>query len=245
MKSMWKSIRNRIKCLNDEGSALLTVILIITFLTILATILLYITGMNFQIKQADYQNKKNFYTGEEALEEIKTNLIMDISKAAVLANEEMACNYAGLSSEELRVNQYNNFFVEHLQEIWDDKLAVYGSWDALLNSYHSNHTDFELEMDLVTYDANGNGSLSSDEALDVVANSGMIYIRGLKIKYVNPDNKLTTKISTDFRITAPAIDWSANAALTALPDGVDAAAAGKKELVTPKDSIVYTNWKKE
>ena len=55
------------KKLDNRGSALLIVILVVGFLTILATTLLYISGMNFQIKQADYQNKKNFYTGETGL----------------------------------------------------------------------------------------------------------------------------------------------------------------------------------
>lgn len=231
--------------MDNAGSALLTVILVVAFLTILATVLLYITGMNFQIKQADYQNKKNFYTGEVALEEIKMELMKDISKAAALANSDVAMNYIGLSSKEVRTAQYNNYFVTRLQEVWDEKLATYGNWDALLRSYHSNPTDYTLTMNLEVYDSNGNGSLSSDEALEIDPNNGIIYIRGVKMKYTNPDNKLATIISTDFRITAPDIDWSAESSLSTLAAGVEAETAGTKELVTPRDSIVYTEWTKE
>ncbi len=245
MKKMWNNRKNRIKPMNNRGSALLTVILVVGFLSILATVLLYITGMNFQIKQADYQNKKNFYSGEVALEEIKAGLMEDISKAAALANADVAMNYAVLDTRELRKLQYNNYFVTHLQEIWDEKLATEGNWDNLLNEYYSNHTDYTLTMDLETYDDNNNGSLSSDEALEIDSNNGIIYIRGLRMKYTNPNNKLATIISTDFRITSPEIDWSADNSLTTLADGVDAETAGTKELVTPKASIVYTEWTKE
>lgn len=245
MRKVLNVIRKRIKRLNNEGSALLTVILVVAFLTILATVLLYVTGMNFQIKQADYQNKKNFYTGETALEQIRTELMKDVSKAALLANDDMAMNYVSLDTEDLRELQYHNYFTSRLQEIWDAKLATHGCWDNLLRSYYTNTTDNTLEMDLAKYDANHNGTLSSVEALDIDSNSGIIYIKGLKMTYTNPDNKLTTIISTDFKITAPAVDWSADSSAQTLPTGVTAVQAGTKELVTPKDSVVYTEWSKE
>ncbi len=240
-------MKSRIKRLDNKGSALLTVVLVVTFLTILATILLYITGMNFQIKQADYQNKKNFYKGEEALEMVRARLMADVSEAAVLANQDMMCNYSSMGSEDLRVNQYNVYFTEHLQEIWDAKLVTRGSWDNLLNHYMdlSDASDYTLTMDLDTYDANHNGSLSSDEALEITEHQGMIIIHGIELKYINPDNKLATKISTDFRITAPELDWSAYGTKMALDEGVSAEAAGTKEMVNPCDSVVYTEWKKE
>ena len=237
-------MKNSIKSLNNAGSALLTVILVVAFLTILATILLYITGMNFQIKQADYQNKKNFYEGEIALEEIKTELMKDISEAAALANSDMAANYIGMGNKDVRKLQYNNYFTARLQEVWDAKLATAGSWDNLLSGYYNNTTDNKLEMNLAARDFNGNGSLSSDEALEIDANNGIIYIRGLKMTYTNPSNKIATIISTDFKITAPEIDWSAEASLSTLA-GVTAEQAGTKELVTPKRSIVYTEWVRE
>lgn len=249
LRDMWVSIRNRIKRLNDEGSALLTVVLVVTFLTVLATILMYISGLNFQIKQQDYQNKKNFYTGEEALEEIKASLMLDVSNAALLANEDLAADYASIGSEDLRMSEYNTYFVQHLQELWDAKLATYGSWENLMRSYlhYADPADYELRVDYDTYDTNHDGVLSSSEVLTVNEMNGSVIVKGFGIKYTNPDNRLTTMIMTDFRVTAPAIDWSANASRTEWKSGVDTAAALEEgmELVTPTDSVIYTNWVKE
>ena len=36
--------------LNNAGSAIVTVLVVVTFITILATVLLYISGLNYQMK---------------------------------------------------------------------------------------------------------------------------------------------------------------------------------------------------
>ena len=46
---------------NNAGSAIVTVLVVVTFVTILATVLLYISGMKFQMKVADYRTKESFY----------------------------------------------------------------------------------------------------------------------------------------------------------------------------------------
>lgn len=240
----------RIRNLNNNGSALLTVILVVAFLTILATTLLYITGMNFQIKQADYQNKKNFYSGEIALEEIRAGLMEDVSKAAVEAYADVAMNYISLQTDAgdgaVRQLQYNNYFVTRLQEEWDADLAANGnSWDSLLTTYRTNGT---LKWDM-TRDTNADTHLSSTEVLVVSADAGKIVIKGVQMEYIDPATQLTTIISTDFEVSAPAIDWSACASLDTRPTGVDdtnvATTIAVKNVTTPSGTVIYTNWKKE
>lgn len=225
---------------NNQGSALLTVILVVAFLTILATTLLYITGMNFQIKQYDYRNQKNFYTGETALEEIRAHLMQDISVAAVQAYDEVNMQYVSLGNKDLRRLQYNTAFVAAIQEEWDAKLAPYGgSWKGLLDSYH---TDGELSLD-VAYDANGDGILTSAENLFLDENEGLVRIRGIKLKYTN-SNGLTTLISTDMEVRAPEIAWSVENTLNGL-SGVSAEDAATRKKVDVSNCVIYTDWKKE
>lgn len=263
LRKIWKRMRNRIKRLDNRGSALLTVILVATFLTILGTILMYITGMNYQIKQADYQNKRNFYTGEEALEEMKSRLIKDVSDAALLAHEDMAVYYASLTSEDMRKSMYYTCFYERMDELITDRMTMYGSVDNWMNSYSQTAqleypgidpdtgnivpgAGFTVEMNLDKYDANNNGSLDKSEAIVKDENHGYYEIKGIKVKYVDPETKNTTKISTNFKLTPPPIDWSANGTATALPAGIiDGAAVGDKELVTPVDCVIYSDWLKE
>lgn len=234
--------RKKLLALNNKGSALLTVILVVSFLTILATTLLYISAMNAQIKQADYHNKQNFYVGEQDLEYIRAVLMEDVSKASVLAYQDMSMNYIAAPDASLRELQYNNFFITRLQEVWDDKLASNGGyWDTLMASYASTGT---VTMSLDN-DASGDGHLSSSEALALDVNNGTAIIKGVKVQYTNPQNKITTIISTDFKVSAPPIDWSAEGSYTVLQSGHDATYAATKTLVTPVDSVIYTNWKKE
>lgn len=55
---------------NNAGSAIVTVLVVVTFITILATVLLYISGMNFQMKVTDYRTKESFYQAEVLAEEL-------------------------------------------------------------------------------------------------------------------------------------------------------------------------------
>lgn len=220
--------------MNNKGSALLTVVLVVGFLTILATTLLYISGMNLQTKQADYQNKRNFYSGETALEEIRAKLMEDASWASVEAYNDVTMRYVTLQNKGTRKLEYNRVFVEKLQKRWnDEKLpAVGGSWQALLDSYHS--PGYKLELD-TTY----------PDVLAVDENNGYIRIRGVQITYIDANTKLTTLISTDLDVRAPEIDWSAEETIKTLPDGVDAENAAKKTTVDASTCVRYANWKKE
>ncbi len=231
--------------MNDRGSALLTVVLVVGFLTILATTLLYISGMNFQIKQADYQNKKNFYTGEEALEEIRANLMIDTSNAAVEAYNDITMRFVSLQTKELRQLEYNNVFVAKVQEEWDADLLAHGnSWVPLLSSYCTGGSDYTLAIN-DAYDANHDGAFSSAEVLELHPDEGYVRIRGLQMTYINPTTKLTTIISTDMDVYAPGIDWSAEGSVVSLPAGVSQQDASRKTEADVSGSVRYANWKKE
>lgn len=232
--------------LNNRGSALLTVILVVGFLTILATTLLYITGMNSQIKQADYQNKKNFYTGETGLEEIRAQLMIDASEAAVVAYNDVSARYVSLAAADMRQLEYNKVFVESLQKIWDDKLATRGNnWSNLLGTYYTGGAAYTLELDS-GYDSNGDSSFSSAELLELHAIDGYIRIRGLEMVYTDPHTRLTTIISTDLDVHAPAVDWSAEGTSLTLPAGVTSqAAAIKNDELDVSGCVRYANWKKK
>lgn len=55
--------------LNNDGAALVTVIVVITFISILATVILYSSGMNFAMKTTDIKTKVSFYDAETAMEQ--------------------------------------------------------------------------------------------------------------------------------------------------------------------------------
>lgn len=235
--------------MNNRGSALLTVVLVVGFLTILATTLLYISGMNFQIKQADYQNKKSFYTGETGLEEIRAHLMEDASKAAAAAYNNVTMHFVTAETKDIRQLEFNNEFVVQLQKVWDDKLALEGNnWSNLIKDYYTDGTDpnspYTMKFDSA-YDSNHDGVLDSSELLDVHDIDGYIRIKGMKMTYINPDTGRTTIISTDMDVYAPNFDWSAEGTSTELATDVTAEMAAQRTTVDVSKCVRYANWKKE
>ena len=63
--------RFKLKKLNNDGAALILAILIVMFVTILTTLLLYVSVINYEMKTTDYSTKVSFYGAEEPLEELK------------------------------------------------------------------------------------------------------------------------------------------------------------------------------
>ncbi|MBR1855395.1 MAG: hypothetical protein IJ794_20010 [Lachnospiraceae bacterium] len=220
---------------NNRGSALLTVILVVAFLTILATTLLYITGMNFVIKQADYQNKKNFYTGETALEEIRAKLMEDIVSVAAEEAFNRSCkNYVSQGVTDVRALEYNGYFVEEVGKALNAKLGA-GTWTDYLNTCYTDHTHGTLTVASPGVTRDGAGDLSADVTYQVDTTKGIVIIKGLEMEYIN-DKSLATLIATDIELEAPALFTERDPAL-GLPDT-------DKIKVDVSRSVRYTNWEK-
>lgn len=233
--------------LDNRGSALLTVILVVGFLTILATTLLYVSGMNFQIKQADYQNKKNFYIGETGLEQVRANLMKDTSEAAAKAYNNVSMRFIAAGTKDFRQLEYYNEFAAQLQEVWDAKLAVNGNnWKNLIQDYYTSDPAYMLTLDPDgIYDSNSDGVLESTELLELHVTEGYIRIRGMRMTYIDPDTNRATIITTDMDVYAPALDWSAEGTSKDLASGVTAEMAAQRTTVDVSKCVRYANWKKE
>lgn len=115
---MGYSSRNR-KKMNDKGFALVVVIVVIAFISILATILLYVSGMNYQIKVTDYRTKESFYQAEVILESFRATLISDASDAMKDAYRETVSSYLRETNAADRENVYEEAFYDAFQKYWD------------------------------------------------------------------------------------------------------------------------------
>ena len=224
---------------------MLTVILFVAFMTILATTLLYVTGMNFQIKQTDYQIKKSFYTGETALEEIRAGLSAIVSEAAIEAYDDFMMEYLTVPGE-MRRQKYNELFVDKLWEKLEAKVGAADAWDETLATYITNDK-------AKLYWANATEAmphLNSATALSKDTEKGVVKIKELKLQFTD-DKGLTTIITTDLELRVPEFVWpELNSSLQVL--GTDAegntitkAEAGEKHKTDVTRCVIYTNWKKE
>ena len=249
--------------LNDKGSALLTVLLFVAFLTILATTLLYVTGMNFLIKQADYQNKKNFYINETALEEIKARLMSDVVAYAgkeAVAKSSTTFASAGNTSDagEIRALEYNGYFTEEVcKRLYADMTAGgYTGWTAYLSSKKEDaKATVTMQKDTFTLVNTADGkpklgdeSTVTDGVVIVDEVKGIVTIKGITVSYINTKNGVAGVISTDLEIHAPEIDWknvtkSETAFLT--EDTADGKDPKDKKTVDISKCVRYTNWEKK
>ena len=66
---------------DNRGSALIVCIIVLLFVSILATVILYMSGVNYRMKKTDMFSKYAFYAAEEPLERMQSNLIIPMSVA--------------------------------------------------------------------------------------------------------------------------------------------------------------------
>lgn len=112
--------------INNSGSTLVLVIVVIAFVSILTTTLLYLANMNYQMKSTDYKTRVSFYGSEIPMEEIRMQLTKDASHAAKLAYNDVLVNYGNYTSSDggLRRAQYQDKFLTQLQTVWNDRTKV-------------------------------------------------------------------------------------------------------------------------
>ncbi len=98
---------------NNKGAALIVCIIILLFVSILATVILYMSGINYRMKKTEFHTKVAFYAGEEPLERMQTNLVVPVSEAINLAYATTNTHYTDLGTpDERRAYFYNEFYKE-------------------------------------------------------------------------------------------------------------------------------------
>jgi len=102
---------------DNKGAALIVCIIILLFVSILATVILYMSGINFRMKKAEYHTKIAFYGGEETLERMQSNLVVPVSEAYNLAYTTTNTHYTDLGSPDARRAFFYNEFYKELQTI--------------------------------------------------------------------------------------------------------------------------------
>lgn len=235
--------------LNNKGAAMVTVVVVVLFVTILATTLLYISAMNFQVKQTDYRNQKSFYYCEVPMEKFKTKFTEDASEAALLAYEDTVKNFSYLGTSEARREAYYKKFVFEIKKDWNAHSS--GDWKTWLNGLAYWFVDADgdgandidtVDVDINAPDANGDGAYSTDEMLEIHEDKGYVLIKGIVVTTTDADG-YTSIITTDFYVEAPNINWGVDAAEMTAPANMETAL--KKDPIEVAEFVKYVNWEKQ
>lgn len=209
---------------DDRGSAMVMVIVIIAFIAILVSVLMFVSFSGYQMRAADRRTKDNFYTAETVLDEINVGLQGEISAALTKAYSEVMNNFALYRSANARNKALHEMYYKELQERLQKssseqdyysvaKLLSYLSADSLGDGDGTRATFLSGGA---TYGAIVESNLEyatePEKYKMVVENSNKLVLKDLKVSYVNESGYISM-ISTDIRISIPAFNFAQAAAL--------------------------------
>ncbi len=219
----------------NKGSTLVTVIVVVAFMSILATILIYVVGENYKTKIYDIKNKESFYEAEIIAERIKASLIKDVIKASKPAYDSIVVDYSQSANEEVRATSYFESFQVEFIKVWeahwnhvnifdgshsteDDLKSLFGDdiiYDEskpnefkLVISGHTLICTFQLDHSI--YRSDLSTVISNSDRAPVYADNGDVasyYIKGFKVTVLDEETDYVSVIESSFQVTPPQLNW--------------------------------------
>lgn len=230
---MTKTERKKYNKFNNQGSALVVVVIVIAFICILATLLLYLSVMNYQMKATDYNTRVSFYGSEIPLEELRVQLAVDWSKAGEEAYKSVMSQYTTLSTTDLRLAEYQKVMFEELKKIWDARNmdpagSGSSSWEFGITKALGNNSSYHVisgdgntvkcsnagctcPYHIIIVDlADLPGVTERLEAFSGTSDNYMV-IRGIRVSY--SENQFFSVIQTDLRMDVPVVKDASDSAM--------------------------------
>lgn len=197
-----KNIKRR--KLNDKGSAIVFVVVIMALMGILVTMALYMCVSNFYMKANDLQSKNNLYSAEAVLDEIKAGIQQQASAAVDVAYMNVVQNYEVFSdNDEARTDEFVYHYVTQLRNYYklnDDTHYDIEKLKAYVKSVKQ-ISDIRTEQGALI---SINGAADQDNIM--VAYETALVFKNVSVKY--RDSKgYVSMISTDIRVGIPEISF--------------------------------------
>ncbi|MDE6744879.1 MAG: hypothetical protein K2J95_13460 [Lachnospiraceae bacterium] len=165
------------KKLNNKGVALVTVLITMTFATILATSLIYMAYMNYVMKSMRFSSTDNFYTAEFALDDLAMAMQQLAAEQGNAADAVAALRTSVGENYGNGVQQYDNEHVRAMIQVASREASI------SVNTI---------------YEQNENGSTVQN----LYTTSNSVELKGLEITSVTASGYKST-IVTDLKIVFP------------------------------------------
>lgn len=190
--------------LNNSGSTLITVLVAVSFLVILASIIMTVSAANVRMKQIEYAMKQNFYVDEIGLDDIYNGIGRDVSVALSKAYSQtlIDANATGrYQSQNEAYNAFAGFFGNALIDMYgNEEEGATTATLAKLNGYISRNEMGEV-LHVESY-----GGVDIDEDSQTGAFIRTYTLVDVKVKYVK-DDMYESVITTDIVIEVPYINF--------------------------------------
>lgn len=208
-------MRNLFKKMNDKGSTLLTVIICIALIGILGSMMLSVTMTNLQMKILESKSKENFYSCEQAMEEIRVGVqeitvdtIKDFYENNVLASY---ANYINMPENDRNLEIQNAVAVALLR-----KLGGFAVGDATITTDTVIIPTTNVLAPYTTASAPiltvgmptlySEGAFITNDGVTETFSDAYIVIRGIEITYTN--DEYMSAISSDIKVIIPKFSFT-------------------------------------
>lgn len=191
----------------NSGFSLFSVILAVSFVAILVLALMYLSLVNFRMRQTELKTKNSFYSAEQALEEIRTGLQQmegdALGNAYVRVLEAYAVTNVSNAVEE-RSTRFKELFLRNLVNALVDP-----SKDT--HSITFNYYDINVLKSFVSMDKLQPGEslliepVPAEQVLTGSMDNGVL-LRGIQVTFVDAGGK-TSIIRTDIRMGVPNVNF--------------------------------------
>lgn len=194
---------------NDKGSTLLLVVIAICFIGILGALILTATVTNIEMKQVDYQSKRNFYGAEKAMDELHAGLEEITSDCMSKAYNHILLHYVEINANP-SASMKAEFDQRYLSELVTALCGSGVAYDAS-NSTYAYDPEKLSSFIKPTSGALNNIRGAATNVLKVALNTAsdktsMVTLKNISVTYINQGYKTT--ITTDINLESPNLDFN-------------------------------------
>ncbi|MDE6663490.1 MAG: hypothetical protein K2K46_09120 [Lachnospiraceae bacterium] len=203
---------------DNKGAAMVMVLVIIMFISILAAVLMFVSFLGYQMRLMDKRGKDTFYDAETVLDEINTGLQEEASEAMAEAYNKVMTNYAVYDSTVVRSSEFYRAYINELKKRLQGTEPD-GRYDVkLLRSWLSdeivgNTTGTEVDGDRAsrlkfgTYGAIVESNVTPEAYTLDYKESEYLKLKDLKVTYVDKSGYVSI-ISTDIKLVLPTVSFA-------------------------------------
>lgn len=199
----WLRLRERKR--NNKGSSLVTVLGVMALVMILVMVLMSISIMNLRMKYTNMDSKKNFYTAESALDEIREGLVQQVSDASSVAYTIVMGQYDSLDETQRQAlfeQEFTNCF-SHMRDADSEFTAV--KWFDNTDPSAPVYDPFALEGFL--RETKDHASVTAPAGANAVnLDTAGIILKNVTVTYRDA-NDYETQIQTDIVLKYPNVDF--------------------------------------
>ena len=218
MRKQISRLKNCIK--NNNGAALVTVIIAVAFIMVLVSIIMTTSLINYKMKRTNVYAKDTFYSAEQVLDEINIGLQRYMSDSLSGAYMDVMENFTDLDSEKKNTMMKTKYY-ERMWGYLASDVAHKHYNTATLYSMLKPTTQWQGDettgYGTVLKAASSDGTTFSDEGNMFTYDEQGIILKNLRVYY--KDSKgFVSIIQTDIRLSYPEFDFASNTVLPDIPD---------------------------